>query len=145
MHLSQDALEENFANMEAIVSFISNPAQIIRAGIWSGHRPTSWNDSKGPSMNRSSRSLRANTSDQDGRDRQHCHSHAIYTDDPSAKIQLYFIVPDDIHDDFKLQNYTMPKKPLKNTNARSKALKRIEQWVLKVDLARTMQGAMNHI
>ncbi|CAB5193513.1 hypothetical protein RhiirA5_504506 [Rhizophagus irregularis] len=61
----------------------------------------------------------------------------VYISDQNAKIQLYFVVPDDIYDKFKHQSYTTRDKdsnedrPVLRMNP---AIKNVEQWALKVQI-----------
>uniref|UniRef100_U9T1W8 Crinkler family protein n=1 Tax=Rhizophagus irregularis (strain DAOM 181602 / DAOM 197198 / MUCL 43194) TaxID=747089 RepID=U9T1W8_RHIID len=61
----------------------------------------------------------------------------VYISDQNAKIQLYFVVPDDIYDKFEHQIYTTRDK---DSNEDRKvlridsAIKNVEQWALKVQI-----------
>ncbi|CAI2187078.1 18535_t:CDS:2, partial [Funneliformis geosporum] len=61
----------------------------------------------------------------------------VYISDQNAKIQLYFVVPDDIYDKFKYQSYTTrdndsnKDRPVLRMNS---AIKNVEQWALKVQI-----------
>ncbi len=64
-----------------------------------------------------------------------------YRRNNNAKIQLVFIVLDNIYDDFKYQRYVTPKKDngndpddFKDVEWISSVLSNMEQWVLKINL-----------
>ncbi|PKY53291.1 hypothetical protein RhiirA4_425906 [Rhizophagus irregularis] len=61
----------------------------------------------------------------------------VYQNDRSAKIRLYFVVPDDIYNTFEHQTYTTRDKdskqerPVKRVNS---ILDNVEQWAMKVQI-----------
>nr|CAG8607904.1 10953_t:CDS:2 [Entrophospora candida] len=66
----------------------------------------------------------------------------IYIHDSNAKIRLYFVVPDEIYDKFKQQNYTTRDKDSKNDRPVKRVdptLKNIEQWVLKIQITSILE------
>ena len=61
----------------------------------------------------------------------------VYISDQNAKIQLYFVVPDDIYDKFKHQSYTTRDKDSnedRSVERMNSAIKNVEQWALKVQI-----------
>ncbi len=61
----------------------------------------------------------------------------VYISDQNAKIQLYFVVPDDIYDKFEHQSYTTRDKDSNEDRPvlrMDSAIKNVEQWALKVQI-----------
>ncbi|RIB06214.1 hypothetical protein C2G38_2046960 [Gigaspora rosea] len=64
-----------------------------------------------------------------------------YRINPNSTIKLWFIVPEDIYDDFQSQKYITPKNIIggdleayKEVSRKSSVLNNIEQWVVKIKL-----------
>ncbi|RIB25147.1 hypothetical protein C2G38_2138897 [Gigaspora rosea] len=60
-----------------------------------------------------------------------------YIKDSNAKIRLYFVVPDDIYENYKTQDIVtrdVDTKSLRKVKTQNSILKNVEQWVIKVDI-----------
>ncbi|KAF0488607.1 rxlr effector candidate protein [Gigaspora margarita] len=63
-----------------------------------------------------------------------------YIKHSNAKIRLYFVVPDDIYENYKTQDIVtrdVDTKSLRKVKTQNSILKNVKQWVIKVDIKHT--------